>query len=85
MSKFVSLGVPVPDVIRMATSAPARAIGRPELGALTVGGIGDAAVLELQTGEFNFVDARGVSMVGRQRLVSHGIVVGGKFLAADVP
>jgi dihydroorotase len=80
MSKFLSLGVPLPQVIRMATAAPARAIGHPELGTLTIGGIGDAAILELQQGEFPFVDSRGESMVGTQRLVSLGIVAGGRFL-----
>jgi dihydroorotase len=83
MSKFLCLGVPLLDVLRMATTAPARALGRPELGELREGGIGDAAVLDLRAGRFTYVDAVGETLVGGQRLVSEGIVVGGRWLPAE--
>jgi dihydroorotase len=79
MSKFVCLGLPLPEVIRAATTAPAAAIHRPELGTLRPGAAGDAAVLELQTGRFDYTDVQGEHMAGSQRLVCHGIVCGGRW------
>lgn len=68
MSKFLSLGVPLADVVAMSTWAPARAIGRPELGHLTVGAVADVAVLRLRTGEFGFLDVRNLRRPATQRL-----------------
>ena len=34
MSKCLSMGMPLPEVIRRSTVAPAREIGHPELGTL---------------------------------------------------
>lgn len=82
LSKFLCLGVPLMDVLRMGTTAPARSIARPDLGTLTEGGVGDAAVLELREGRFDYVDAAGEVMTGNQRLFSHGIAMGGKWLPA---
>jgi dihydroorotase len=79
MSKLMALGMPLVEVLRAATVNPAQAIARPELGALKVGGIGDVAVLRQQPGRFTFVDAVGASLVTDQRLVSNGIVIGGKW------
>src|SRR3546814_6143812 len=44
MSKFICLGMNLGDVVHCATAAPAKAIGRPELGVLSPGGPGDATV-----------------------------------------
>jgi len=85
MSKLLALGMPLVEVLRAATQRPAEAIARPELGALKVGGIGDVAVLKLQPGRFTFVDAVGASLVADQRLVSNGIVVGGKWWPNETP
>ena len=79
MSKFLCMGMELTDVLRTATSAPAAAIGRPDLGSLQPGAIGDAAMLELRQGRFDYVDSPGQRMVGGQRLVSHGVVIGGNW------
>lgn len=85
MSKLMALGMPLIEVLRAATVNPARAIARVELGSLKVGGIGDVAVLRLKPGRFTFVDAVGASLVADQRLVSSGIVIGGKWWPNDAP
>jgi dihydroorotase len=79
MSKFLSLGLGLAQVIRCATAAPAAAVGRPELGTLRAGGIGDAAVLALEEGQFPYRDSLGERFTGRTRLVSRGTVLGGKW------
>ena len=83
MSKFVCLGMPLPEVIRAATSTPARVIGRPELGSLRPGAVGDAAVLELRQGRFHYVDAPGQRLEGEQRLYCDGVAIAGEWWAGE--
>ena len=69
MSTFLALGLPLAAVISSVTDKAAAAIGKStELGTLQVGSAGDAAVLELQEGDFTFVDAAGHHVQARQRL-----------------
>lgn len=70
MSKFLALGMPLAEVVRAATVAPAQQIGRPELGHLSVGSVADIAVLRLDTGEFRFRDAYGGACAGTQRIAA---------------
>jgi len=77
MSKFLSLGVPMMDVVRSATESPAKAIGRPELGSLRPGSPGDAVVLRHEEGSFDYQDSLGQTFNGGQRLYPDGIVIGG--------
>ncbi|MGH2617698.1 MAG: amidohydrolase family protein, partial [Thermomicrobiales bacterium] len=68
MSKMLAVGLPLADVIARSTVAPAREIGRPELGTLTPGSEADVAVMAQDEGEFGFVDCGGVRLNGNQRL-----------------
>jgi dihydroorotase len=77
MSKLLSLGVELEAVIRAATVAPAAAVSRNDLGRLAVGGVGDATILELSRGEFEYRDALGETRSGRWRLSPRGMVIGG--------
>lgn len=85
LSKLMALGMTLPDAIRSATVGPARAIGRPDLGVLAVGSLGDAAVLRLASGSFPYVDATGKTLVGTERLVSDGIAIGGAWWPNEGP
>src|SRR5712691_6327713 len=78
MSKFLMLGVELGAVVRVSTGAPSAALGRGDLGHLAVGAVGDASILELVEGEFDFRDVLGESRRGRQRLVVSGLVVAGR-------
>jgi dihydroorotase len=69
MSKFLSMNVPLADVIRMSTVNPATQIKHPELGHLTVGAGADVAVLRVEEGQFGFTDARGAKMSGTKRII----------------
>jgi dihydroorotase len=69
MSKFLNLGVPLDDVIRMSTSNPAHEIKHDELGNLSVGSDADVAVLQLEKGRFGFVDTFGARMLGNEKLI----------------
>ena len=68
MSKFLSMGMPLKDVIARVTSKPAAVIRRPALGHLGVGAVADIAVFEVQEGQFGYLDVRGMRMDGKQRI-----------------
>jgi dihydroorotase len=79
MSKFLCLGMRLEDVVRAATLAPAKALRRGDLGSLRPGGVGDASILELESGAFDYVDVIGEHMAGDRRLAARGIVVNGQW------
>jgi dihydroorotase len=68
MNKILNLGVPLADVIAHSTVAPAREIGRTELGTLAPGAEADVAVLARDEGAFSFVDCGQTRLDGRLRL-----------------
>jgi len=78
MSKLLSLGMPLSEVIRAGTIAPAKAIGRADIGHLAVGAIGDASILDLAEGSFDYKDVLGETRRGGERLAASGLVVAGK-------
>ena len=79
MSKFLCLGVDLPTVIKLATSNAAAAIKRPDLGTLKVGSIGEATVIDVAKGTFDYADSIGERMIGEQRLLSAGVVLAGRW------
>jgi dihydroorotase len=83
LSKFICLGMSLEQVIVAATSAPAHAIGRSDLGSLAVGAVGDATVLQDRNGSFEYVDSLGRSMTGDRRLFCRGLVRGGIWTANE--
>ena len=82
MSKLLSLGMELGEVIRAGTAAPAAALGRTDLGHLAPGAVGDASVLDLAEGEFDYRDVLGETRRGRLRLSASGLVVSGMWWGA---
>jgi dihydroorotase len=78
MSKFLCLGMPLDEVIRAATEAPARALRHPELGTFQPGSAGDATILALEEGAFDYVDSTGERLSGPVRLSARGVVIDGR-------
>lgn len=84
LSKFLHLGLPLDEVVAMATSVPATAIGRgKELGSLEVGAVADVAVLRLEEGRFLFTDSFGTAVEGRLRLVPVATIRRGRRVDSD--
>jgi dihydroorotase len=77
MSKFLSLGLSLNDVIHRATVGPADAIRRPELGRLTPGAPADITILKILNGKFEFLDSVGERITGEQAFKLQGVVKGG--------
>jgi dihydroorotase len=69
MSKFLSLGFTLEQVVAMATINPAKVINRaPKLGTLQIGAPGDVAIMELAEGPMSFVDTRNNTRNGKAYL-----------------
>jgi dihydroorotase len=80
MSKFLVMGVPLPDVIRQSTANPAKAIQHPELGHLGLGAEADLAVLRVMQGSFRYADASRGTLEGDRRLICEMTVKGGQIV-----
>jgi len=76
MGKFLALGLGLAAVIGASSAAPA-ALGRADLGRLSVGAVGDASVLELIEREVEYRDVLGEIRLGRHQLAARGLVIGG--------
>ena len=78
MSKMIGLGFTLPEVISMATAAPARVISRiPKHGTLQLGAPADLSILEIVEGPVSFVDTRNNTRQGKVYLRPAGTVVAG--------
>ncbi|MCA1666393.1 MAG: amidohydrolase/deacetylase family metallohydrolase [Thermomicrobia bacterium] len=77
LSKFLQLGMSLPDVIERATSRPAAAMRRPDLGTIAPGSAADIALFRIEEGEYTFYDTQMVARQGTQRLVNTLTMVDG--------
>ena len=78
MSKLIGLGFTLPEVVSMATTAPARVIGRiPKHGTLQIGAPADLSILEVVEGPVSFLDTRNNTRQGKVFLRPAGTVVAG--------
>ncbi len=80
MSKMLNIGMPLPEVIMRSTIQPAKEIGHPELGHLTIGAEADVAVFKVLEGDFAFVDCGNAKMAGSHKLECQFTVRAGKIV-----
>jgi dihydroorotase len=80
MTKFLALGLSLPEVIRAATVAPADAVRRPDLGRLAPAAAGDASVIRLAQRPVELEDVEGNLVHSDTRLVPEGMVIGGRWI-----
>ncbi|MGE0749058.1 MAG: amidohydrolase/deacetylase family metallohydrolase [Variibacter sp.] len=83
LSKFLCMGMPLKDVIAASTVNAAMALQRPELGTFKPGAVGDATILNVRDGQFDYVDVVGEHMTGDKRIVSEAVVLGGRWWYAQ--
>jgi dihydroorotase len=79
MSKLLCMGMNLSDVIKASTENAAFALKRTELGSLKPGSVGDATILSIDEGEFDYVDTVGEHLIGDRKINSRGVVIGGKW------
>jgi dihydroorotase len=68
LSKFLAMGLKLDQVVERATSAPARAIRRTDIGSLEEGGVADIAVFEVRKGHFGYLDSGHARLIADQEL-----------------
>lgn len=79
MSKFLALGMPVPEIVRAVTERPAKLLMRPDLADLTVGSTGDATILRInEGGTHRYRDVTGVEMTSDKRFMLDSVVLDGR-------
>jgi len=83
MSQFLALGMSLDDVVASVTSRAAAAIGKSaELGSLAPGMAGDAVVLDLEDGQFTYVDGAGNEVKAGRRFRTRHVIREGRRLPA---
>ena len=80
LSKLLHLGMPLADVIRATTTAPAAAVRREgRIGALAAGREADLSVFELRDGHWPLPDAAGATEVVERLLIPRMVIRAGEF------
>ena len=78
MSKFLTMGYTLEQVVTMTTTAPAKIINRaPKIGTLQIGAPGDVAIMQLVEGPVSFVDTRKNKRDGKMFLKPIQTVING--------
>lgn len=80
MSKYLNMGMVVPDIIQRATWNAAQSIKRNDLGSLTEGAVADIAVTSLLSGKYGFIDAGGIKIDGTSKFESELTIRAGKIV-----
>lgn len=80
MSKFLNMGMSLPDVILRSTWNPANVVKRTDLGNLSVGVDADIAVFNIRKGDFGFLDIRNTKLKGTQKLEAELTIRDGKIV-----
>lgn len=78
MSKMLALGLSLDEVIKMSTTAPAKALRQEGIiGTLKPGAMADVTISELAQGEFEFLDVLHEKRVGAARILPEVIIHNG--------
>jgi dihydroorotase len=87
LSKFLSLGMTLEQVIARATTNPAKTLAfREKLGTLREGAVADVAVFSLEEGRFEFTDSLGARRTGNRKMVPVATVKSGRIYgSASIP
>lgn len=80
LSKFLSMGLSMQEVVLRATWNPAQVINRQDLGHLTPGTEADVAVFSMRDGNFGYMDIRRTKLMGTQRLETEMTIRAGRIV-----
>ncbi|MEM6676579.1 MAG: amidohydrolase/deacetylase family metallohydrolase [Pseudomonadota bacterium] len=80
MTKFLHLGMSLPDVVRAVTATPAAALRRPDLARLAPGAPGDASLIAIEEGPVVLEDTTGATLTAERRIAARGVVCHGRYL-----
>lgn len=80
MSKYLNMGMSIPDIIARGSWNAAKSIKREDLGNLSVGSVADIAVLSINTGKFGFVDSGNNKITGDRKFEAELTVRAGRII-----
>ncbi len=80
MSKYLSMGMPINEIIRRVTVNPAAVLQRPSLGTLTPDACADIAILRVAEGPIHFADSGHARIAGNLRFECMGTLRGGRIV-----
>ncbi|MGI8485356.1 MAG: amidohydrolase/deacetylase family metallohydrolase [Thermomicrobiales bacterium] len=80
LSKFLNLGMTLPQVVACATINAARAVHLHHVGTLAIGNPADVALFRIEDGDHTFYDAQMNPRQGRKQLVNTMTIVDGQEL-----
>ncbi len=80
MSKYLSMGMPLAEVIYRTTVRPAEVIRHPELGTLSIGACADLALLRRREEPVSFADSGRARLRGNLRLECAGTIRAGRLV-----
>jgi dihydroorotase len=84
MSKFLAVGYSLADVVKMASTNAAQAIGmQDQIGAIAVGREADLSIFDVVSGKWNFTDTREMPFTGEQTLVPVQTIRAGELFSPD--
>lgn len=80
MSKYLNMGMSIPDIIDRGSWKAAQSIKREDLGNLSVGSVADIAVLSIVKGKFGFVDSGNNKIDGDRKFEAELTVRAGRII-----
>lgn len=80
MSKYLNMGMTMPDIIARGSWNAAKSIKREDLGNLSEGSVADIAVLSVSKGKFGFVDSGNNRIEGDKKLEAELTVRAGRII-----
>ncbi len=80
MSKYLTIGMTIPDIIASGSWKPAKSIKREDIGNLSVGSVADIAVLSVLNGKYGYVDSGGNRIEGNQKFEAELTVRAGRII-----
>jgi dihydroorotase len=84
LSKFMAVGYSLPDVVKLATTNAAKAIGMQDtLGAIVVGREADISIFDVVSGRWKFTDTKEVPFTGEKTLVPVQTIRAGELFSPD--
>ena len=84
LSKFISLGMKIEDVLDAATITPAKLLKREELASLAADTEADLAIFKLEQHSIKYRDKAGHAFVGHEALVPQMTIKGGRIMYSQV-
>ncbi len=79
MTKLLHFGMPIEEIIRRSTAAPARIMGyEGTVGTLKPGANADVSIFELRDGNFELIDSDGDKITAKRRLITRMTVKEGR-------